>query len=134
MASLAVVESELRRPGLPEWITPALQTKAGRDPLGLMTITQDRIMPILAPGVLAGSDRARYFTFHPFLLDEFERRGLPPSNDVLSEFVKLREFELACAVQLCPNGCGSKAAAARDGAWLHEHPARRLGQESATKG
>ena len=32
-----------------------------------MTITQDRIMPVLVPGLLALSNRARYFTFHPFL-------------------------------------------------------------------
>jgi len=104
MASLTAVESDSRPAGLPEWISPALQTKAGRDPLALMTITQDRIMPILVPGILALSDRARYFTFFPFLLDEFERRSLPPNNELLSEFIKLREFELACAVQLCPRG------------------------------
>src|SRR5579862_563045 len=107
MASLTAVESDSRPAGLPEWISPALQTKTGRDPLALMTITQDRVMPILVPGVLALSNRARYFTFLPFLLDEFERRGLPPTNDLLSEFIKLREFELACAVQLCPRGHGS---------------------------
>ena len=68
MASLAAVEAEELQPGVPQWIAPALQTKAGRDPLGLMTITQDRIMPILVPGILALSDRARYFTFFPFLI------------------------------------------------------------------
>lgn len=112
MASLTAVGEGPRQPGVPEWIAPALQTKAGRDPLGLMTITQDRIMPSLVPGVLALTARARYFTFHPFLIDEFERRGLPPSNEVLAEFIKLREFELAYAVQLCPNGCGRSASGA----------------------
>jgi hypothetical protein len=107
VASLTAVEGEELQPGIPQWIAPALQVKAGRDPLGLMTITQDRIMPILAPGILALANRARYFTFLPFLLDEFRMRGLAPSNDLLSEFIKLREFELACAVQLCPRGCGN---------------------------
>jgi len=110
MSSVTAVEP--RRSAVPEWIEPALNQKAGRDPLGLMTITQDRVMPILLPGILALSSRARYFTFHPFLLDEFERRGLPPDNAALSDFIRMREFELACAVQLCPNGCGSQAAGA----------------------
>lgn len=110
MSSLTLAEPPA--PGLPEWIEPALQVKSGRDPLGLMTITQDRIMPVLVPGLLALSNRARYFTFHPFLIDEFERRELPPDDGALSDFIRLREFELACAVQLCPNGCGTKAAGA----------------------
>ena len=33
--------------GLPEWIKPGLSVKTGRDPLGLQTITVDRIMPQL---------------------------------------------------------------------------------------
>lgn len=41
-----------------------------------------------------------------------ERRELPPDDHALSAFVRLREFELACAVQLCPNGCGTQAAGA----------------------
>jgi hypothetical protein len=106
VSSLAVAEPPVA--GVPEWIEPALQIKSGRDPLGLMTITQDRIMPVLVPGLLALSNRARYFTFHPFLIDEFERRELPPDDHALSAFVRLREFELACAVQLCPNGCGTQ--------------------------
>jgi hypothetical protein len=41
-----------------EWVTPSLTMKRGRDPLGLQTITLDRIMPGLLPGVLALSQRA----------------------------------------------------------------------------
>ena len=51
-----------------EWVTPALTMKRGRDPLGLQTITLDRIMPRLLPGVLALSYRARYLAIYPFLL------------------------------------------------------------------
>ena len=53
---------------LAEWIIPALTIKRDRDPLGLQTITLDRIMPALLPGVLALSERARYLTIYPFLL------------------------------------------------------------------
>lgn len=94
--------------GFPEWIKPGLNVKAGRDPLGLQTITIDRIMPQLLPGILALSQRARYLSFYPFLLAEYQAHKLPPSNNVLSTFVKAREYEYGLAVQLCPNGCGSR--------------------------
>ena len=105
MGSLALVEEEARPAGVPDWIARSLNVKPGRDPIGLQTITLDRIMPILLPGILVLSRRARYFTFFPFLLQTFRELQLPASNDVLSEFIKLREFEFACAVHLCPNGC-----------------------------
>ncbi len=98
--------------GEPSWIERSLNVKAGRDPLGLQTITLDRIMPILLPGILVLSRRARYFTLFPFLLREYERLRLDPTNEGLSEFVKRREFEYAVAVQLCPNGCGAISAGA----------------------
>jgi hypothetical protein len=70
--------------GFPEWIKPGLSVKAGRDPLGLQTITIDRIMPQLLPGLLALSQRARYFSFYPFLLAECQAHKLPPTNNALS--------------------------------------------------
>ena len=90
---------------LPDWIESTLDIKAGRDPLGLQTITQDQAMPMLVPGVLALSRRARYFSFYPFLLREFQERQLPPTNQRLSEFMKWRELDLAVAVMLCELGC-----------------------------
>lgn len=109
--TLTVAEPD-RLSGQPFWIERSLNVKAGRDPLGLQTITLDRIMPILLPGILVLSRRARYFTLFPFLLKEYEDRKLDPTNEGLSEFVKRREFEYAVAVQLCPNGCGGIPAGA----------------------
>jgi hypothetical protein len=94
--------------GFPEWIKPGLSVKLGRDPLGLQTITTDRIMPQLLPGILALSLRARYLSFYPFLLAEYQAHKLPPTNNALSTFVKAREYEYGLAVQLCPKGCGSR--------------------------
>ena len=71
------------------------------------TITQDRIIPVLLPGILALSRRARYFSFHCFLLDEYARRQMPATNAALSKFILAREYELALAVEMCPRGCGS---------------------------
>jgi hypothetical protein len=92
---------------LPRWIASTLEIKEGRDPLGLQTTTQDRLMPLLLPGVLELSVRARYFSFHAFLLDEYRRRRLAPDNRSLSEFIKHREWEFGLAVLSCPHGCGS---------------------------
>jgi hypothetical protein len=94
--------------GFPEWIKPWLSIKAGRDPLGLQTITIDRIMPQLLPGILSLSQRARYLSFFPFLLAEYQAHKLHPTNNALSTFVKAREYEYGLAVQLCPKGCGSR--------------------------
>lgn len=41
-----------------EWVEPGLREIAGQDPLGIQTITTDRILPALLPGVLALSPRA----------------------------------------------------------------------------
>ena len=65
-------------------------------------------MPRLLPGILVLSQRARYFSLHAFLLNEYQRRRLPLNNNDMSSFIKLREFEYAVAVQLCPRGCGKR--------------------------
>jgi hypothetical protein len=99
---------------LAEWVTPSLTIKRGRDPLGLQTITLDRIMPALLPGVLALSERARYLTIYPFLLSEYQRRRLAADNASLGEFIRLREYELCLAMQLCPRQCGAAKAIGSD--------------------
>jgi hypothetical protein len=52
MTTVQLVPEVPRLSGQPEWIERSLHVKAGRDPLGLQTITLDRIMPILLPGIL----------------------------------------------------------------------------------
>jgi hypothetical protein len=42
----------------PLWISASLEAKEGRDPLGLQTTTQDRLMPVLLPGILELTTRA----------------------------------------------------------------------------
>jgi hypothetical protein len=109
---LALAERADVAPGWPQWIAPALRLSRGLDPLGLQTITQDRIMPLLLPGVLVLSQRARLFSLYPFLVAEYQRLGGAPTNTALSAFLKEREFDYAVAVQLCPNGCGDNSAGA----------------------
>lgn len=64
-------------------------------------------MPGLLPGILELSERARYFSFHAFLLDEYQRRRLTPDRRRLSEFIKKCEWDLGLAVLRCPRRCGS---------------------------
>ena len=61
----------------PAWIEASLEVNEGRDPLGLQTTTQDRLMPLLLPGILELSRRARYFSFEAFLLAEYQARQMP---------------------------------------------------------
>src|SRR6266511_2727350 len=97
--------------GIPQWLESTLNVTPGRDPLGLQTITTDRIIPRLVPGVLALSRRARYFSFYAFLIHDYQDRKLSASNNGLSTFMKRREYELALAVELCPAGHANEAVA-----------------------
>ena len=80
-----------------EWSASSFRITPGRDPLGMQTITTDRIMPELTPGILALSQRAGYLSFHLFLLDEYERQRLPTSRSQMSDFFRSREYDLALA-------------------------------------
>ena len=79
----------------------------GLDPLGLQTITQDRILPDLVPGILVLSQRARYLSIYSYLLRYYEEQQLAPRIDALSDFIRTWEFEYAVAAVLCPNNCGA---------------------------
>ena len=96
--------------GWPEWVDRhQFIVKDGRDPLGLETITTDRIVPLLVPGILALSSRARYVSVHLFLLDEFARRRLEPTAANQSVYMRRCEYDFGAAVLLCER-CGAEAA------------------------
>ena len=97
---------------VPAWIVASLEVNEGRDPLGLQTTTQDRLMPLLLPGILELSRRARYFSFHAFLLAEYRDRRLPADSKSLWTFIKRREWEYGLAAQRCPR-CDSSPVGAR---------------------
>lgn len=107
--ALTVTDRSRAAPGFPQWIAADLKIIDGRDPLGLESITINRIVPVLIPGVLALSRRARYLSFHTFLLDHFHRRG-GGSQSELSDFIRKSELDYALAVRLCGReGCGQEA-------------------------
>src|SRR5512132_1795456 len=94
---------------LADWLQPSLQDTAGRDPLGLNTITLDRILPQLLPGILQLSERARYFSIYAWMLWQFAERKRPATGEELDRFIRRREFELCLAMKLCPDCDGSAA-------------------------
>ncbi len=103
---------------LAEWLEPSLADTAGRDPLGLNTITLDRILPDLIPAILQISERARYFSIYPWMLWQFVERRLTATSAELDRFIRRREFELCLAMKLCPHckvasAIGSKNAGRR---------------------
>ena len=93
--------------GEPSWLRPFFRPRPGADPLGQQTITTDRIIGRLIPGVLALSERARYFAFYAWLLRRYQAQERAPAGEVLSRYIKEREYEYALAVRLCPRRCGS---------------------------
>lgn len=107
MAALAAVSNEPHP--LAEWLEPSLQDTAGRDPLGFNTITLDRILPQLLPGILQLSERARYFSIYPWLLWQFAERRREATGDVLDHFIRRREYELCLAFKVCQH-CDGEAA------------------------
>jgi hypothetical protein len=103
---------------LAEWLEPSLNDTAGRDPLGLNTITLDRILPDLIPGILQISERARYFSIYPWMLWQFAERRLQATSTELDRFIRRREYELCLAMKLCPHcnvagAIGSRSAGPR---------------------
>lgn len=107
MVKLAAAED--REPVLAEWLEPSLQDTAGRDPLGLNTITLDRILPTLIPGVLALSQRARYLSIYPWMLWLYAERRRPATSEDLGNFIRRREYEFCLAMKLCSH-CDARAA------------------------
>ena len=62
-------------------VESSLNDIAGRDPLGLNTISTDRVRPQLLPGILQLSERAQYFSIYPWMLSQFAQRRRPPTTD-----------------------------------------------------
>jgi hypothetical protein len=130
------VAPDYREP-LVEWLEPSLHDIAGRDPLGLNTITTDRILPQLLPGILQLSERARYFSIYPWMLWLFAERRRPATTEMLDQFIRRREFELCLAMRLCKH-CNADGAigtlSARPHVTSGEDPLQRGFSVESSKG
>jgi len=60
----------------PFWAARVFKPKPGRDHLGLASVSQDRILPVLSPGINVLTPHPRYWSFYLLVLDDFWGRGL----------------------------------------------------------
>jgi hypothetical protein len=78
----------------PRWIDPIYEIETGEDFLGLRSVSA-RITDRLLPGIVTITDRARYYSFFSWLLDEY-RQGHPEKWSP-GTFIKRREQIFALA-------------------------------------
>ncbi|MEO2107158.1 MAG: hypothetical protein ABGZ36_16125 [Actinomycetota bacterium] len=74
---------------------------AGLDHLGLASVSQDRILPSLSPGINVLTVHPRYWSVYCWLLTEFWERDLPRTKAAWGRFLKPRERIFVAAVLSC---------------------------------
>lgn len=84
----------------PQWIDKLYPAKAGRDHLGVGSVTSDQILPVLSPGINVLTVHPRYHSFYTFLLDEFWKRSRPRTSRAWKAFYRPREFIFSLGVHL----------------------------------
>ncbi|CAG0997799.1 hypothetical protein ANRL4_02904 [Anaerolineae bacterium] len=85
----------------PQWIAEMYPGTKGRDHLGLGSVSSERILQALSPGIYVLTIHPRYFSFYVFLLDEFWQRGLPRKRAVWKDFYRRHEFIYSVGANLC---------------------------------
>lgn len=84
----------------PVWGARAFAPKSGQDHLGLGSVSSDRILPSLSPGINVLTIHPRYWSFYSWVLDDFWAADLPRARSAFREFYRPREalFSMACHV------------------------------------
>ena len=90
----------LESPG-PFWTEKLYRPSGGQDHLGLGSVSSDRILRTLAPGINVLTVHPRYWSFYSFVLDEFWRRRLARTRRSFAGFYRPRESVYAVAAYLC---------------------------------
>ncbi len=87
------------QPG-PAWGARAFAPKSGQDHLGLGSVSSDRILPTLSPGLNVLTVHPRYWSFYSWVLDDFWAADLPRNRASFVSFYRPREavFSMACHV------------------------------------
>ncbi len=86
---------------IPQWIARMYPPKAGRDHLGLGSVSSDQILPVLSPDINVLTIHPRYHSFYTFLLDEFWQRDRPRSYAAWVKFYRPRAFIFSLGAYLC---------------------------------
>ena len=86
------------------WGTRAYPPKSGQDHLGLGSVSSDRLLPALSPGINVLTIHPRYWSFYVWVLDEFWLADLPRNRASFRDFYRPREamFSMACHVCEAP--------------------------------
>src|SRR3954465_8961894 len=85
----------------PVWGAQAFPPRAGQDHLGLGSVSSDRILPQLSPGINVLTIHPRYWSFYAFVLDEFWARESPRTKVAFRDFYRPREALFAFACHVC---------------------------------
>jgi hypothetical protein len=90
----------LESPG-PFWTEKLYRPSGGQDHLGLGSVSSDRILRTLVPGINVLTVHPRYWSFYSFVLDEFWRRRLARTRRSFAGFYRPCESIYAVAAYLC---------------------------------
>lgn len=85
----------------PVWGARAFAPRGGQDHLGLGSVSSDRILPLLSPGINVLTIHPRYWSFYSWVLDTFWAAELPRTRAAFREFYRPREALFAMACHLC---------------------------------
>ncbi|MEU0962205.1 hypothetical protein ABZ328_22100 [Micromonospora aurantiaca] len=85
----------------PVWGAQVFPPRGGQDHLGLGSVSSDRILPKLSPGINVLTIHPRYWSFYAFVLDEFWARELPRTKAAFRDFYRPWEALFAFACQVC---------------------------------
>lgn len=85
----------------PAWGARVYPPTSGQDHLGLGSVSSDRILPALSPGINVLTVHPRYWSFYLFVLDEFWSRDLPRTRSAFRDFYRPREAVFAMACHVC---------------------------------
>lgn len=85
----------------PVWGARAFAPKSGQDHLGLGSVSSDRILPRLSPGINVLTIHPRYWTFYSWVLSEFWAAELPRTRAAFRDFYRPREALFSMACHLC---------------------------------
>lgn len=90
-------------PGRPKpgWLEHVYAPSQGLDHLGLATVSQDRVLEALSPGIRALTIHPRYFSFYAFVIDEFWSRDLPRTPVSFKDFYRSCELVYSVGVNAC---------------------------------
>lgn len=85
----------------PRWIARMYSSSAGRDHLGLGSVSSNQILQHLSAGINVLTYHPRYYSFYIFLLYEFWQSDRPQTKQEWIRFFRPRAYIYSLAANLC---------------------------------